>query len=81
MGADASKFAVADDLNEEQRHFYERAKLKLAVSLTSAAFGMMLLGFASIAGGNAQFQNYVKEHVAGEFKLLNVTYVHFHTHF
>jgi hypothetical protein len=64
MGIYSSKFAVADDLSVDQRHFYERAKLKLATSLVAAAFGMMLLGFASIAGGNAQYQNYVKEHVA-----------------
>ena len=45
--------ASADSLTVTSRAFYERAKIKTAVSIFLAAYSLMLLGFTSTAGGLA----------------------------
>ena len=47
-----------DTLTSKEREFYERAKLKLSLSLMFAAFGMMLLGFCSQSGGLSAAADY-----------------------
>ncbi len=47
----------ADTLTVTSRAFYERSKAKVAISIIVAASGLMLLGFCSVAGGNAASNN------------------------
>jgi len=56
-----------DTLTIKEREFYERAKLKLAVSLMFAAFGMMLLGFCSQSGGLSAAYDYYTQ--SGAYKV------------
>lgn len=42
-----------DELDEKSRGFYERAKLKLSLSLFFAAVSLLELGIASQSGGQA----------------------------
>jgi len=45
--------STADTLTVSSRAFYERSKAKLGASIIIAAGSLMLLGFCSIAGGQA----------------------------
>lgn len=45
--------ATADELGITSREFFEHAKMKMAYSIIFSAGSMMLLGFAAIAGGEA----------------------------
>lgn len=50
-----------DSLTASSRIFYERSKAKLSVSIVLSALGLMLLGFCSIAGGNASYNQVLKD--------------------
>lgn len=56
-----------DTLTIKEREFYERAKLKLSVSLMFAAFGMMLLGFCSQSGGLSAAYDYMTQTASYKF--------------
>eukprot|EP01038_Epipyxis_sp_PR26KG_P007900 gene7900-10723_t len=47
-----------DELSGPSREFYDNAHIKMNISLLLASLGMMLLGFTSTAGGNAQSYKY-----------------------
>uniref|UniRef100_A0A7S0SSU5 Uncharacterized protein n=1 Tax=Chromulina nebulosa TaxID=96789 RepID=A0A7S0SSU5_9STRA len=51
----------SDTLTISSRAFYERTKIKMVASILVAALGLMLLGFASTAGGNAQSNNLLQQ--------------------
>jgi hypothetical protein len=42
-----------DELSLTSRNFFERARVKLIMSLLIASGGLMLLGFCSFSGGQA----------------------------
>jgi hypothetical protein len=44
----------ADTLTTPSRDFYENSKIKVAISLTFAGIGLLLLGYASLEGGLAR---------------------------
>ena len=47
----------SDDLSVQSRNFFERARVKLVMSLLVAALGLMMLGFCAYSGGQAQKYN------------------------
>jgi hypothetical protein len=47
-----------DELSGPSREFYERALMKMSLSLVFAAIGFVFLGFASQAGGLSSSSNY-----------------------
>lgn len=55
----------ADALTTTSRAFYERAKSKLALSIIIGGSGLMMLGFCSSAGGQAQAANDAKANSNG----------------
>lgn len=69
----------ADTLTITSRNFFERTKVKLALSIVTAAFGLFLLGFCSAAGGlsasNDQLNNNVNDdHVSQSYENLSGGY-------
>lgn len=48
----------ADTLTLSSRAFFERSKMKVAVSIISSAFGLMLLAFCASVGGQASSAHY-----------------------
>ena len=42
---------MSDSLTVSSRNFYESAKIKTALAMSVAGFGLMLLGLSSEAGG------------------------------
>ncbi len=50
-----------DELSTPSRHFYERALMKMSLSLVFAAVGFMFLGFACQSGGLASAYNHLLE--------------------
>lgn len=51
----------ADTLTTPSRDFYENSKIKVAISLTFAGIGLLLLGFASLEGGIARASSLGKD--------------------
>lgn len=49
----------ADTLTATSRAFYERSKMKVALSIVTGAAALMLLGFCASAGGQASAANSV----------------------
>jgi Ca2+/Na+ antiporter len=57
---------MADNLTVPARDFHERSKLKFAVSILTAAFGLMFLGFCSTSAGIASsYQSLLSEYQSG----------------
>jgi hypothetical protein len=53
----------ADTLTTPSRDFYENSKTKVAISLTFAGIGLLLLGFASLEGGLSRAASLSKDQV------------------
>ena len=58
MGAAAS----ADSLSTTSRAFFERAKIKTAVSIFLSAYALMLLGFCATSGGLSASNQQLYQH-------------------
>lgn len=51
----------ADTLTTPSRDFYENSKIKVAISLTFAGIGLVLLGFACLEGGQSRASSLAKD--------------------
>jgi hypothetical protein len=52
---------MSDALTAVSRAFFERAKMKMVLSLTLGAGFLLLLGFTAAAGGESASANHMKE--------------------
>jgi hypothetical protein len=51
----------ADTLTFPSREFYENSRIKVAISLTFAGIGLLLLGFAAAEGGQSRASSLAKD--------------------
>lgn len=55
-----------DTLTVSSRSFYERTKAKVALSILTAGFALMLLGFTSSSAGESQAAYYAGKDLSGD---------------